>query len=104
MFRRNKRAQRLPELLRIAVHGDLLEARGLSRDNPHPRLGHVQRASQQFCYRAIGFAAFRNGAYPHVEHASAIGKHLKAIDIVPAAARGYPKRDPDAFGGITPRI
>jgi len=40
----------------------------------------------------------------NLERASAIGKRLKAIDFVPAAARGYPKRDPDPLAGITPRI
>src|SRR4029077_8069481 len=104
LVRRNKRAQRLPEPFRIAIDGDLLEARGLSRDNPYARLGHAQRAGQQFSHRAIGFAAFGDGTNPHLEHGAAVGKGLDTINSVPAAARGYPKRHTDALGGITPRI
>jgi len=97
-------AQNVAQHPGIAVDGNLLEARCRARQDPDPGLRHTKRFGQQLRYRAIGLAAFGNGADPNFDHGAAIGERLNSVDVVAAAARRDPQRDADALGGIAPRI
>jgi hypothetical protein len=60
--------------------------------------------SEKLRHRAIGLAAFRNGADPHFHQGPAVGKGLDTVNSIAAATRGYPERDTDSLCGMTPRI
>ena len=67
-------------------------------------LGNAERLGEQFDHRAVGFAAFGDGANPDFHHGAAIGQRLKPVDLVATAARGHPQRNADALGRVPPSV
>ena len=66
-------------------------------------LRHAERLGKQFGDRAVGLAAFGDGANPDLDHGAAIGERFNTVDIVAAAAWRHPQRHADALVWSTAR-